>query len=224
MAKKPEDNPLWYQVDDLAEEKLLPDDAALSFALENSAKNGLPDIAVSPAQAEWLKIMALSIGAKRILEIGTLGGYSSIAMARALPEDGKLITLEVSDHNATIAAQNIDHAGLSDKVEIRIGSALDILPGLQGGFDMAFIDADKGNNPYYLEHATRLCRIGGVIIIDNIVRNGQICDENSENTAVKGSRAAIEKAGNDPRLTSTIVQTVGHKSWDGVLLAYKNSD
>lgn len=224
MAQKPGDNPLWQQVDNLAEAKLLANDPALSFVLENSAKNDLPDIAVSPAQAEWLKIMALSIGAKRILEIGTLGGYSSIAMARALPEGGKLITLEVSDHNATIATQNIDHAGLGDKVEIRIGSALDILPGLQGGFDMAFIDADKGNNPNYLEHAIRLCRIGGLIIIDNIVRYGQICDDNSENTAVKGSRAAIEKAGQDPRLTSTIVQTVGQKGWDGVLLAYKKSD
>ncbi|BCQ34559.1 O-methyltransferase [Erwinia rhapontici] len=213
--------PRWTQVDQYLVEQLVPQDAALLAALENNQAAGLPAIDVAPNQGKLLNLLAKMVGAKRILEIGTLGGYSTLWLARALPEDGKVITLEYEAHHAEIAAQNIRRAGLESKVTIRVGAALDTLPTLADAapFDMIFIDADKRNNPAYLEWAIQYSRSGTLIIGDNVVRNGRVADGDTSDWNIQGVRDFLSQMGSDPRLDATAIQTVGAKGWDGFSLA-----
>ncbi|NKG32066.1 MULTISPECIES: O-methyltransferase [Erwinia] len=213
--------PRWTQVDQYLVEQLVPQDAALLAALENNQAAGLPAIDVAPNQGKLLNLLAKMVGAKRILEIGTLGGYSTLWLARALPEDGKVITLEYEAHHAEIAAQNIRRAGLESKVTIRVGAALDTLPTLADAapFDMIFIDADKRNNPAYLEWAIQYSRSGTLIIGDNVVRNGRVADGDTSDWNIQGVRDFLSQMGHDPRLDATAIQTVGAKGWDGFSLA-----
>ncbi|WP_456310445.1 O-methyltransferase [Serratia proteamaculans] len=213
--------PRWTQVDQYLVEQLVPQDAALLAALENNQAAGLPAIDVAPNQGKLLNLLAKMVGAKRILEIGTLGGYSTLWLARALPDDGKVITLEYEAHHAEIAAQNIRRAGLESKVTIRVGAALDTLPTLADAapFDMIFIDADKRNNPAYLEWAIQYSRSGTLIIGDNVVRNGQVADGDTSDWNIQGVRDFLSQMGSDPRLDATAIQTVGAKGWDGFSLA-----
>lgn len=213
---------LWAEMDDYIVERLLPADPVLEEALAASTAAGLPAISVSAAQGQMLHLFARMIGAKRILEIGTLGGYSAIFLARALPADGKLVTLEFEPRHAEVAAANLARAGLSDKVDLRVGRAIDTLPRLeaegQGPFDLVFIDADKPSNPDYLHWALRLSRPGTVIICDNVVRSGKVLDAESTDANVIGVRRLFDLAGADPRLSATAVQTVGAKGYDGFAL------
>jgi predicted O-methyltransferase YrrM len=214
---------VWGDVDDYLTEHLLPGDEALGKALAANEAAGLPAIDVSPAQGRFMQILVMMCGAKRILEIGTLGGYSAICMARALPEDGRLVSLEYSPHHAEVARSNIEAAGLSGKVEVRVGPALESLPKLAeegaGPFDFVFIDADKPNNPGYLDWAIKLSRPGTVIVCDNVIRDGRVVDAASSDRNVGGARAAIEIQGRDDRLVATALQTVGSKGYDGFTIA-----
>lgn len=211
----------WTEVDNYLTEQLVPQDEALLAALENNQAAGLPAIDVAPNQGKLLNLLAKMTGAKRILEIGTLGGYSTLWLARALPEGGKVITLEYEPHHAEIAAQNIRRAGLEHKVTLRVGAALDTLPTLADAapFDMIFIDADKRNNPAYLEWAIRYSRPGTLIIGDNVVRNGHVADGDTSDWNIQGIRDFLTMMGSDPRLDATAIQTVGAKGWDGFSLA-----
>ena len=209
---------IWNDVDAYIEDRLVGEDEALSATIRESAAAGLPAIAVSAAQGKLLHLLAMSIGAKRLLEIGTLGGYSAVWMARALPADGKLVSLEIDPRNAEVASRNIARAGLSDKVEILVGPAISRLPALQGPFDLAFIDADKESNADYFDHAVRLSRRGGVIVVDNVVRNGAVIDAGG-NAMVQGVRRMMDAIHADKRVTATAVQTVGVKGYDGFLMA-----
>ncbi len=210
-------------VDRFLSNLLAPNDAALEGALKASTVAGLPEIQVSPTQGKLLHMLASLQGAKRILEIGTLGGYSAIWMARALPADGRLITLEYDPKHAEVARANVERAGLADRVEIRVGAALSLLPGIaaekRGLFDLVFIDADKENNPAYFDWALRLTHRGSLILIDNVVRDGAILDAASVEPAVKGTRKALELMASDPRVSSTALQLVGTKGWDGIAIA-----
>ncbi|MFJ9628249.1 O-methyltransferase [Streptomyces sp. NPDC091280] len=214
---------VWNDVDDYLTGHLAPHDEVLEAALRDSDAAGLPQIAVSAAAGKLLHLLAAVQGAARILEIGTLGGYSTILLARALPADGRLVTLEYSPKHAEVAARNIARAGLDKLVEIRVGSALDSLAALAdehaAPFDLVFIDADKANNPHYVEWALKLTRPGSLIIIDNVVRGGRVADPASTDPDVLGTRAAIELIGSHPRLTGTAIQTVGEKGYDGFALA-----
>lgn len=216
----------WTAVDAYVQNLFMPDDPALERTLEESSAAGLPNIAVSPAQGKLLTLLAQSHGAKRILEIGTLGGYSTICLARALPGDGELVTLEYSPHHAEVAHANIVRAGLGDIVTIRTGPAQDILPELVSEdvepFDLIFIDADKGNYPEYLGWSLMLSRPGTLIIADNVVRDGRIVDGDSSDVNIQGARRFNELLAADPRLDATIVQTVGSKGHDGFALAVVN--
>ncbi len=211
----------WEDVDAYIAEKLIPPEPALDAALAANAAAGLPEIDVSPAQGKLLHLLARMVGARRILEIGTLGGYSTIWLARALPPDGRLVTLEYAPAHAAVARANIARAGLGDRVEIRVGAALDSLPGLEplAPFDFVFIDADKANNDAYLDWALRLTRRGSVIVCDNVVRVGRVADAASADPAILGARRFFERLGAEPRLTATAVQTVGAKGWDGFAIA-----
>lgn len=211
----------WTEVDNYLTEQLVPQDDALLAALENNQAAGLPAIDVAPNQGKLLNLLAKMTGAKRILEIGTLGGYSTLWLARALPEGGKVITLEYEPRHAEIAAQNIRRAGLEHKVTLRVGAALDTLPTLADAapFDMIFIDADKRNNPAYLEWAIRYSRQGTLIIGDNVVRNGHVADGDTSDWNIQGIRDFLTMMGSDPRLDATAIQTVGAKGWDGFSLA-----
>ena len=179
----------------------------------------MPAISVSPPQGKLLHLIARALGARRILEIGTLAGYSAIWMGRALPPDGRLITLEVDGHHAEVARKNIARADLSDRVEVRIGAALDTLPKLAGPFDLTFIDADKANIPEYFSWAQRLSRKGSVIIVDNVVRNGAVIEENSSDPAVLGVRRLNDQLAQNDGVDATTIQTVGSKGYDGFTLA-----
>ena len=216
----------WTAVDRYITDTLIPADPVLEAALTASTDAGLPPIAVAPNQGKWLMILAQAIGARSILEMGSLGGYSTIWLARALPADGRLITLEFDPKHAEVARTNIAHAGLADKVEIRVGKALDTLPQLAaeglGPFDFIFIDADKGNYPGYLEWAVKLSRPGTVIIGDNVVRDGDVIDATNTDPAVQGVRRMNEIIAADPRLTATAIQTVGSKGYDGFMIAIVN--
>ena len=198
----------------------------LEAALTASTDAGLPPIAVAPNQGKWLMILAQAIGARSILEMGSLGGYSTIWLARALPADGRLITLEADPKHAEVARTNIARAGFADKVEIRVGKALDTLPQLAaeglGPFDFIFIDADKGNYPGYLEWAVKLSRPGTLIIGDNVVRDGKVIDADDPDPSVQGVRRMNEIIAADPRLTATAIQTVGSKGYDGFMIAIVN--
>jgi len=208
----------WGAVDAYMGEKLLTPDAALDAALAANRAAGLPGIDVSPLQGKLLHVLARAAGAKRILEIGTLGGYSTLWLARALPEGGCVVTLEFSPGHAEVARKNLAAAGMADKVDLRIGAALDLLPVLQAesqNFDFVFIDADKENNAPYLDWALKLTRIGGTIVVDNVVRKGGIVDDTSERPDVRGTRRFFDYASGQRRWAATAVQTVGAKGWDG---------
>jgi predicted O-methyltransferase YrrM len=212
------DSANWASVDAYIEEKLVGEDEALKEAIAESAKAGLPFAAVSASQGKHLYLTALSIGAKRILEIGTLGGYSAIWMARALPRDGELLSLEIDASHADVARANIARAMLSAKVEVITGRAMDTLPSLKAPFDLVFIDADKENNAEYFAHALRLSRKGSVIIVDNVVRGGALADPNG-NAQVQGVRRLFEMIAKEKRVSATAIQTVGTKGYDGFLTA-----
>jgi predicted O-methyltransferase YrrM len=209
----------WIAVDDYIAGHLLGDDAALTAALAANAAAALPAIDVSPAQGKMLHLMARSMGARRILEVGTLGGYSTIGLARAVGEGGEVVTLELESHHAAIARANLDRAGVGERVEIVIGPAIESLARLSGTFDFIFIDADKPSNVAYLREALRLSRAGTTIVIDNVVREGGVLDSNSTDDRILGTRALFEAIAAEPRLTATAVQTVGAKKWDGFVFA-----
>ena len=214
-----EQDPRWSAVDSYIADRLLGDDPALTAALAANAAEGLPDIDVSPAQGRMLHLFARMTGARRILEIGTLGGYSTIELARALPADGALVTLEIDPHHADVARANIAAAGLGDRVTVITGPALDSLATLTGPFDFVFIDADKQNNPAYVDHAIRLSRPGTAIVVDNVIREGGVLDAASDDERIQGTRSLFEAVGVNPRLTATAVQTVGVKKWAGFRIA-----
>ena len=214
---------LWTDVDHYLVEKLIPADPVLDKALESNQAAGLPTIDVAPNQGKLLHLLARIQGARRILEIGTLGGYSTIWLARALPSDGNLVTLEVEAKHAEVARANIERAGLSSLVQLRLGPALESLLQLQKEgakpFDLIFIDADKQNIPAYLESSLRLSRPGTVIITDNVIRDGAIINAEDPDPRVQGVRRLFEMMSADPRLDATALQTVGTKGYDGFTLA-----
>ena len=212
-------DPRWADVDGYVADRLFGPDEALAAALAANAAGGLPDIDVSPAQGRMLHLLARMAGARRILEVGTLGGYSTIELARALPPDGRLVTLELEPLHADVARRNILRAGLWDKVDVLVGPAADTLATLEGPFDFVFIDADKPSNVTYLREALRLTRPGATIVVDNVVREGKVLDADSDDPRVTGTRALFDAVAAEPRLTATVVQTVGMKKWDGFLLA-----
>jgi predicted O-methyltransferase YrrM len=212
----------WSAVDSYITDLFLPPDPALEAALSSSAAAGLPTINVSPTQGKLLHLLACVQGARRILEIGTLGGYSTIWLARALPADGRLITLEIDPRHAEVAHANLARAGLSSAVEIRLGSALDTLPKLvsegRGPFDLIFIDADKPGYADYLKWSLKLARRGTLIIADNVVRKGAVADGASKDENVQGIRKFNEALAAEKRVTTTVIQTVGSKGYDGLAL------
>ncbi|MEU3280682.1 O-methyltransferase [Streptomyces antibioticus] len=214
---------VWEAVDAYFTDHLAPDDAVTDAALHDSDAAGLPRISVTANQGKLLQLLAEIQGARTILEIGTLGGYSTIWLARALPSDGRLVSLEYSPRHAEVAVRNIARAGLDKLVEVRVGAALDSLPLLADEnpppFDLVFIDADKANNAHYLEWALRLTSTGSLIVVDNVVRGGRVVDADSTDGDVRGTRAALELIGSHPRLSGTAVQTVGTKGYDGFALA-----
>jgi len=209
----------WERVDAYFTGHLLGPDPVLDAVTEANAVAGLPAIDVSPAQGKLLHLLARSVGARRILEVGTLGGYSTIWLARALPADGELVTCEINPKHAEVARANIARAGLEGVVDVRVGPALETLATLDGPFDLAFIDADKRSNPDYFRHALRMSRPGRLIVVDNVVRSGRVTDPDDADPDVRGTRAVVELAGAEPRVEATVVQTVGSKGYDGFLLA-----
>jgi predicted O-methyltransferase YrrM len=213
----------WAAVDNYITDLFVPPDSALEAALQASTAAGLPQISVSPNQGKLLMILAQFKGAKSILEIGTLGGYSTIWLARALPKDGRLISLEADPKHAEVARANIARAGLAGVAEVRLGKALDTLPKLASEgiapFDLVFIDADKPGYPDYLKWSLKLSRSGTLIIADNVVRNGDIVDSASSDANVQGMRRFNELLAAEPRVTATELQTVGSKGYDGLAFA-----
>jgi predicted O-methyltransferase YrrM len=209
----------WASVDEYLAARLAPEDAALTEALAASAAAGLPPADVSPLQGRLLELLARLCGARAILEIGTLAGYSTIWLARALPEGGRLVTLEADPRHARVARSNLERAGLSDVVEVVEGPALETLPRLSGPFDLVFIDADKQRSADYLALALELSRPGTLIVADNVVRGGALVDAEDEDPSVVGSRRLVEAVAAEPRLIGSAVQTVGVKGWDGMVLA-----
>ncbi len=213
----------WSNVDAYIVERLVPSDAALDAALEANKAAGLPPIDVSPAQGKFLRLVARMVGARRVLEIGALGGYSTIWLARALPADGLVVTLEAAPEHAQVARRNIERAGLAGKVDLRVGPALETLPKLesekQAPFDLIFIDADKRSNPEYLAWALRLARSGAAIVVDNVVRDGAIVDPARGDPDIVGIRRFYDMLAKEPRLDATALQTVGVKGWDGFAIA-----
>ena len=214
---------VWTAVDNYIGEHLIGSDPVLAAALEANAEAGLPAIDVAPNQGKLLHLLARMCGARRILEVGTLGGYSTVWLARALPSDGRLITLEVNAKHAAVATANIERAGFGRQVTVRLGPALESLAQLhQSGeepFDFIFIDADKPNSPPYVEWAIRLSRPGTVIVVDNVIREGAIVDSEDLDPSVQGSRRLFEMLAAEPRLDATALQTVGTKGHDGFCIA-----
>ena len=213
----------WSEVDSYFAETLIGSDSALDEALAANAAAGLPSIDVSAPQGKLIHLLARMTGARKALEIGALGGYSTIWIARALPDDGRLITLELNAKRADVARRNVARAGLSGKVDVRTGAALATLPKIEaeghGPFDFVFIDADKTNNAAYLEWSLRLSRPGTAIVVDNVVRDGAVVDAGSADPEVIGVRRMFEMMAREPRLSGTAIQTVGAKGWDGFALA-----
>ena len=209
----------WRSVDAHFADLFAPDDDVLASCLSANTIAGLPAHDVSALQGQLLALLVQAMGAERVLEIGTLGAYSTIRMARVLPPQGMIVTIEADAHHAAVARRNMDRSGLSDRIDLRIGRALDVLPTLAGPFDLIFIDADKPNNPHYLREALRLARTGTLIIGDNVVRGGGVVDPDSQDASVQGVRAFLDDIAADPRLTATAIQTVGEKGWDGFVLA-----
>lgn len=216
----------WSDVDRYITDLLVPADPALDGALAASKAADLPAIHVSPNQGKLLHLLARMHGARTILEIGTLGGYSTIWLALALPAGGRLITLEAEPRHADVARKNLAQAGLADVVDVRMGPALDTLAAMEaageGPFDFFFIDADKPSNADYFAYALRLSRPGSVIVVDNVVREGNIIDAASDDASVQGVRRLYEMVSREPRVAATAVQTVGSKGYDGFLLAIVN--
>ena len=213
---------LWTQVDGYIEEKLLGEDPVLDRSVAATREGGLPNIAVSPAQGRFLGQLVALRGARRILEIGTLGGYSAICMARSLPPDGRLITLEIDAHHADVARANLEHAGVAAMVEVIVGPALETLPSLDKGFDLVFIDADKQSGADYFAWAVRLAAPGCLIVVDNVIREGRVVDAASDDAMVVGTRRLFDAVAAERRVTATALQTVGSKGYDGLLLAAVN--
>jgi len=216
---------LWTAIDGYLTNLVIGDDPALDAALADSEAAGLPSVAVSPTEGKLLHLLARIRGARSILEIGTLGGYSTIWLARALPDDGKLISLEYENKHAEIAAANVARAGLADRVEIRVGAALDGLADLEregaGPFDLVFIDADKANIPSYVTSALRMSRPGSVIVVDNVVRAGRVLHDD-DNPSIAGIQEFGRMLADEPRVSATMVQTVGAKGHDGFALLLVN--
>lgn len=213
----------WAAVDGYLNDLLVPPDPALGAALAASAEAGLPPISVTPNQGKLLALLVQIRAARSVLEIGTLGGYSTIWMARALPADGRLITLESDPKHADVARGNIGRAGLDHVVELRLGPALETLPQLAaeaaGPFDFVFVDADKQSNPEYFAWAVQLSRPGSVIVVDNVVRDGAVADVTSADPDVQATRRLHELLAADPRVSATVIQTVGSKGYDGFAIA-----
>lgn len=207
----------WTAVDEYIVDRLIPDDH--NAVLMANAKAGLPEIDVSAPQGKFLHVLARSIGARKVLEVGTLGGYSTIWLARAVGEGGTVVSLEIDPHYAAVAVANLVATGLSDRVSVLLGTAIRSLAGLDGPFDLVFIDADKPSNVAYLHEAIRLSRPGTVIVVDNVIREGDVRDVSSTDPRVIGTRALFDAVAAEPRLTATAVQTVGAKRWDGFLIA-----
>ncbi len=214
------EKPTPRDVDAFLDSTVIGDDPALSAALQASDAAGLPPIAVSSQQGKFLSLLAGAIGARRILEIGTLGGFSTIWLARGAGPDGRVVTLEYEPKHADVARSNLQRAGVGDRVEVIVGAALDTLPTLDGGpFDLVFIDADKENNAAYLEWAVRLARPGSVIVVDNVIREGRILEAQSDDGKIRATRQTLQTMGEHPRLDTAVLQTVGAKHWDGFALA-----
>jgi predicted O-methyltransferase YrrM len=213
----------WESVDDYVVERLAATDDVLDAVLDASSAAGLPAIAVSAAQGKFLHLLTRAVGASSVLEIGTLGGYSTVWFARALPRGGRVVTLEVDPHHADVARSNAAAAGVADLVDVRVGPALDTLPLLvaegAGPFDVVFVDADKENNAAYVRLALDLSRPGTVVVVDNVVRGGGVVDPADPDPRIRGTRALFDYLAGEPRLDSTAVQTVGAKGYDGFVLA-----
>jgi predicted O-methyltransferase YrrM len=224
--KRLQTDALWTEIDGYLADNLVPGDAALEAALAASEQAGLPAINVAANQGKLLMLLARAMGARKILEIGTLGGYSTIWLARGLPPDGRLITLEANEDYAEVARANIARAGLAEMVEIRVGRAQDTLPGLaeQAPFDLIFIDADKPGTPGYFQWAVKLARRGSLIIVDNVVREGAVLEAESGDASVQAMRRFFELAATDPRVSGTAIQTVGAKGHDGLAILLVTSE
>jgi predicted O-methyltransferase YrrM len=218
---------IFKKVDAYISNLLAPEDKALADTVKSLSTEGLPQISVTANQGKFLQLMATLCNAVKILELGTLGGYSTIWLARALPDNGKIITIEFDKHHADVARKNIDNAGLGDKVDLRVGTALDILPTLisegEGPFDMIFIDADKPPYPEYFDYAVALSRPGTLIICDNVIREGKVLNKKSRDEKVQGVQRLNEMLGSNKKVTATILQTVGVKEHDGMAIAVVNS-
>jgi predicted O-methyltransferase YrrM len=216
----------WTAVDNYIVDRFHLRDDSLDDAVRASDDAGLPSIQVSAAQGKFLFLLALVHRAERILEIGTLGGYSTIWLARALPAEGRLITMEIDPKHADVARSNLEREGVLDKVEVLVGNALDLLPDLEkrnkAPFDLTFIDADKQSIPEYFDSALRMSRKGSLILIDNVVRDGAVIDENSKDASVQGVRKLNDMIAADSRVTATVLQTVGVKGYDGLAIALVN--
>jgi predicted O-methyltransferase YrrM len=213
---------VWADVDEFFSSNLLPADDVLRATLETNVAEKLPPIAVTPPQGKLLHLLARACGARRILEIGTLGAYSTIWMARALPPGGQLITLEIDLHHADVARRNIARAKLSDRVEVRVGRASDLLDAMQGfvePFDFVFVDADKASSDVYFKAVLTLSHPGTVIIVDNVVRDGKVANAESEDEDIRGIRRMTEWLRTQKNISATAIQTVGGKSYDGFLMA-----
>lgn len=223
MARKQSGKPLWTAVDQYLGGLFAPTDEQLDATLAANRKGGLPPIDVSPLQGKFLHVLVRMTQAKRVLEIGLLGGYSTTWMARALPRGGRIVSLEFSPKHAAVASANLKRAGLLKRVEVRVGPALDSLPVLAaergGKFDLIFIDADKGNNSQYLEWALKLSRPGTLIVVDNVVRQGRIIEGKSKEIDIVGTRRCLEMMASHPRLSAFAMQTVGVKGVDGFAMA-----
>ncbi len=209
----------WSAVADYIRDLVVGEDSALTAARAASDAANLPPIAVSPNEGKLLHLLARLAGARAILEIGTLGAYSTIWLARALPAGGRLITLEANPKHAAVARANLERAGLAAIVDLRLGPALETLPQLAGPFDLIFIDADKEHNADYFHWALKLSRPGSAIVIDNVVRDGKVIDAESDDPMVKGTRRLFEAIAAEPRVTATAVQMVGRKGYDGLAIA-----
>ena len=217
---------VWADVDEYFTEHLLPADDVLRAVLETNVAEALPPIAVTAPQGKLLHLLARACGARRILEIGTLGAYSTIWLARALKPGGRLITLEIDLHHADVARRNLTRAGLSDRVEIRIGRAAELLDAMLGfvePFDFVFIDADKASSDVYFQKVLQLSHAGTVIIVDNVVRDGKVADAASDDEDIQGIRRMTEWLATQPNISATAIQTVGGKSYDGFLMAIVNA-
>lgn len=220
------DTEIFSQVDNYISNLLAPEDKALTDTIKSLDTEGLPQYSISPTQGKFLQVMMIVCNAKKVLELGTLGGYSTIWLARALPNNGKVITIEVDKHHGDVAQKNINNAGLSQKVDLRIGKALDILPQIiaenDGPFDMIFIDADKPPYTEYFDYALQLSRPGTLIICDNVIREGKVLDNNTTDEKVKGVQRLNKMLSQNAKVTATILQTVGVKEHDGMAIAVVN--